>query len=121
MEKHGQVIAVDNEVNGLSLNLGEHGFPVTESDAADWERSNGKKAMISGASTGRATCQVEECGADLSSAEDYHRRHKVCELHSKTSKALVGGALQRFCQQCSRHCFTPFQSLMKENEVAIDV
>ncbi|XP_078439581.1 squamosa promoter-binding-like protein 15 [Wolffia australiana] len=47
-------------------------------------------------------CQVDDCKADLSSAKDYHRRHKVCEIHSKTSKAVVGSQMQRFCQQCSR-------------------
>ncbi|KAL6988243.1 Cysteine desulfurase mitochondrial [Sarracenia purpurea var. burkii] len=33
---------------------------------------------------------VEDCGADLSNAKDYHIRHKVCQLHSKASEALVG-------------------------------
>lgn len=47
-------------------------------------------------------CQVDECRADLTSAKDYHRRHKVCEAHSKTTKAVVGNQMQRFCQQCSR-------------------
>lgn len=47
-------------------------------------------------------CQVDDCKRDLSNAKDYHRRHKVCELHSKTTKALVGQQMQRFCQQCSR-------------------
>ncbi|XP_043713385.1 squamosa promoter-binding-like protein 14 [Telopea speciosissima] len=47
-------------------------------------------------------CQVDDCRGDLSNAKDYHRRHKVCELHSKTIKALVGKQMQRFCQQCSR-------------------
>ncbi|KAK4767992.1 hypothetical protein SAY87_003133 [Trapa incisa] len=47
-------------------------------------------------------CQVDDCIEDLSSAKDYHRRHKVCEGHSKAAKALVGKQLQRFCQQCSR-------------------
>ncbi|XP_068647240.1 squamosa promoter-binding-like protein 15 [Aristolochia californica] len=47
-------------------------------------------------------CQVDDCKGDLSNAKDYHRRHKVCELHSKTTKALVGQQMQRFCQQCSR-------------------
>jgi hypothetical protein len=45
---------------------------------------------------------VEDCRADLSNAKDYHRRHKVCNAHSKASKALVGNVMQRFCQQCSR-------------------
>uniref|UniRef100_A0A1D1ZCN6 Squamosa promoter-binding-like protein 15 n=1 Tax=Anthurium amnicola TaxID=1678845 RepID=A0A1D1ZCN6_9ARAE len=47
-------------------------------------------------------CQVDDCKADLSNAKDYHRRHKVCEVHSKTTKAMVGKQMQRFCQQCSR-------------------
>lgn len=56
-----------------------------------------------GASGGYPMCQVDDCRADLSSAKDYHRRHKVCEVHSKTTKALVGKQMQRFCQQCSRY------------------
>ncbi|KAL5220789.1 hypothetical protein ABZP36_025502 [Zizania latifolia] len=48
------------------------------------------------------TCQVDDCRADLTNAKDYHRRHKVCEVHSKTTKALVANQMQRFCQQCSR-------------------
>lgn len=47
-------------------------------------------------------CQVDDCRADLTNAKDYHRRHKVCEIHGKTTKALVGNQMQRFCQQCSR-------------------
>ncbi|KAA8528854.1 hypothetical protein F0562_036209 [Nyssa sinensis] len=47
-------------------------------------------------------CQVDNCKEDLSNAKDYHRRHKVCEIHSKSGKALVGKQMQRFCQQCSR-------------------
>ncbi|KAM1014318.1 hypothetical protein ACFX13_044998 [Malus domestica] len=39
---------------------------------------------------------------DLSNAKDYHRRHKVCDVHSKATKALVGNVMQLFCQQCSR-------------------
>nr|AUW52976.1 squamosa promoter binding-like protein 6d [Petunia x hybrida] len=47
-------------------------------------------------------CQVQGCGRDLSSSKDYHKRHKVCEVHSKTAKVIVNGIEQRFCQQCSR-------------------
>ncbi|KAG0463229.1 hypothetical protein HPP92_021705 [Vanilla planifolia] len=54
-------------------------------------------------------CQVDDCRADLSSAKDYHRRHKVCQLHSKASKAFVRKQIQRFCQQCSRfHLLSEF-------------
>lgn len=49
-----------------------------------------------------AYCQVYGCNKDLSGCKDYHKRHKVCEVHSKTSKVIVNGIEQRFCQQCSR-------------------
>ncbi|XP_050276190.1 squamosa promoter-binding-like protein 2 [Quercus robur] len=47
-------------------------------------------------------CQVEGCNLELSSAKDYHRKHRVCESHSKSPKVIVGGLERRFCQQCSR-------------------
>ncbi|KAG6503544.1 hypothetical protein ZIOFF_035860 [Zingiber officinale] len=49
-----------------------------------------------------ASCMVDGCKADLSKCREYHRRHKVCEAHSKTPVVLIGGQEQRFCQQCSR-------------------
>ncbi|KAL2650867.1 hypothetical protein R1flu_018995 [Riccia fluitans] len=55
-------------------------------------------------------CQVDGCRQDLSSSKDYHRRHKVCEVHSKASRVMVAGVEQRFCQQCSRfHMLTEFE------------
>ncbi|KAL9246586.1 hypothetical protein vseg_020103 [Gypsophila vaccaria] len=48
------------------------------------------------------SCLVDGCKADLSKCREYHRRHKVCEMHSKTSRVTIGGHEQRFCQQCSR-------------------
>ncbi|MCD7445930.1 hypothetical protein HAX54_024631 [Datura stramonium] len=47
-------------------------------------------------------CQVHGCNKDLSSSKDYHKRHKVCNEHSKTAIVIVNGIQQRFCQQCSR-------------------
>lgn len=61
-----------------------------------------KKPRVLSPSTQIARCQVEGCKADLSGCKDYHRRHKVCEMHSKAPKAIAGGIEQRFCQQCSR-------------------
>ncbi|CAN1236330.1 Squamosa promoter-binding-like protein 12 [Linum grandiflorum] len=87
----------------LSLKLGGHG---SEREMVNWEGNSGKKTKLTGnnnsSSSSRAVCQVEDCGADLSKAKDYHRRHKVCEMHSKATKALVANVMQRFCQQCSR-------------------
>lgn len=48
-------------------------------------------------------CQVYGCNKDLRSSKDYHKRHKVCDEHSKTTKVIVNGFEQRFCQQCSRY------------------
>ncbi|WCJ22634.1 squamosa promoter binding protein-like 1 [Euphorbia peplus] len=104
LEKRRRVIVIeddntnDQEVGTLSLKLGEHGYPISEREMGN----SGKKTKLVGGSTSRAVCQVGDCGADLSSAKDYHRRHKVCEMHSKATKALVGNLMQRFCQQCSR-------------------
>ncbi|XP_011087112.2 squamosa promoter-binding-like protein 16 [Sesamum indicum] len=61
-----------------------------------------KRAKAPGNITQVANCLVDGCNADLSLCRDYHRRHKVCETHSKTPKVTIGGREQRFCQQCSR-------------------
>lgn len=63
------------------------------------------KGPGSGSGSDRAlsrSCQVEKCTADLMEAKQYHRRHKVCEVHAKAPAAIVAGVRQRFCQQCSR-------------------
>ncbi|WOL18724.1 hypothetical protein Cni_G27521 [Canna indica] len=49
-----------------------------------------------------ASCLVDGCEADLTKCREYHRRHKVCEAHSKTPVVTICGQKQRFCQQCSR-------------------
>ena len=48
------------------------------------------------------SCLVDGCNSELSNCREYHRRHRVCERHSKTPVVIVGGQEQRFCQQCSR-------------------
>ncbi|XP_042452896.1 squamosa promoter-binding-like protein 12 [Zingiber officinale] len=54
-------------------------------------------------------CQVEGCNIDLTTAKDYHRKHRVCEDHAKSPKVSVGGQECRFCQQCSRfHALSEF-------------
>ncbi|KAF5744285.1 squamosa promoter-binding-like protein 7 [Tripterygium wilfordii] len=56
-----------------------------------------------------ARCQVEGCHVALLNAKEYHKRHKVCETHSKAPSVVVQGSEQRFCQQCSRfHMVTEF-------------
>lgn len=67
---------------------------------------SGRRGSIGGYGVSSPSCQVERCGADLIGARRYHRRHKVCEFHSKASVVMVAGLRQRFCQQCSR-CLIP--------------
>ncbi|WVZ61137.1 hypothetical protein U9M48_011055 [Paspalum notatum var. saurae] len=104
-DKRKRVVVIDDEdaedqdtvVNGggsLSLRIGHN--DVNEDDR------NGKKIRVQGGGSSGPACQVEGCGADLTAAKDYHRRHKVCEMHSKATTAVVGNTVQRFCQQCSR-------------------
>ncbi|KAG6667860.1 squamosa promoter-binding-like protein 1 [Carya illinoinensis] len=102
LEKRRRVVEVEDEelndeAGSFNLKLGGQAYPVTEG-----ELKSGKKTKIVGTTSNRAVCQVEGCNADLSNAKDYHRRHKVCDMHSKATKALVGKDMQRFCQQCSR-------------------
>lgn len=61
-----------------------------------------KRVRSTGLNSQTAYCQVYGCNKDLSSSKDYHKRHKVCEVHAKTAKVIVNGIEQRFCQQCSR-------------------
>ncbi|RWV88353.1 hypothetical protein GW17_00049570 [Ensete ventricosum] len=93
----GRSLGEDDE--NLALKLGGEAYSVDQPAA----RPNKRVRSGSPVSGGNCPiCQVDDCKADLSSAKDYHRRHKVCEVHSKTAKALVGKQMQRFCQQCSR-------------------
>lgn len=79
----------------LSLKLGGSSYAYEHNGAGKRPRSSSPQSQI-------PTCQVDGCTADLSRAKDYHRRHKVCEAHSKAPTTLVSRVRQRFCQQCSR-------------------
>ncbi|KAG5221939.1 squamosa promoter-binding protein [Salix suchowensis] len=64
-----------------------------------------------GSSSNALRCQAEGCNADLTHAKHYHRRHKVCEFHSKAATVFAAGLTQRFCQQCSRfHILSEFDN-----------
>uniref|UniRef100_A0A5B6YZU9 Putative squamosa promoter-binding-like protein 14 isoform X1 n=2 Tax=Davidia involucrata TaxID=16924 RepID=A0A5B6YZU9_DAVIN len=91
-----KLVSVDeDEDNHLGLKL-------VEEPHLPLPLSRANKRVRSGSPGSYPMCQVDNCKEDLSNAKDYHRRHKVCQLHSKSSKALVGKLMQRFCQQCSR-------------------
>ncbi|XP_050204736.1 squamosa promoter-binding-like protein 2 [Mercurialis annua] len=61
-----------------------------------------KKCKSGGLVMPGTRCQVEGCNLELSLAKDYHRKHRVCEAHSKCPKVVIAGLERRFCQQCSR-------------------
>nr|QMV47664.1 squamosa-binding protein-like 1 [Paeonia suffruticosa] len=61
-----------------------------------------KKGSNSGGGGPMRCCQADKCTVDLTDAKQYHKRHKVCEVHAKAQVVLVAGIRQRFCQQCSR-------------------
>ncbi|GAB4837617.1 Squamosa promoter-binding-like protein [Ancistrocladus abbreviatus] len=90
----------------LRLRLGGAGSTTGKSGLAVEELASSRpnKKLRSGSPSGSsyAICQVDNCKEDLSNSMDYHWRHKVCEVHNKSTKALVGKQMQRFCQQCSR-------------------
>jgi hypothetical protein len=73
-------------------------MPIHQSVLAKRSRTSSLPALA-------PVCQVYGCSMDLSSSKDYHKRHKVCDVHSKTAKVIVNGVEQRFCQQCSRYIF----------------
>ncbi|GJN15634.1 hypothetical protein PR202_gb02567 [Eleusine coracana subsp. coracana] len=67
------------------------------------------------------SCAVDGCKADLSKCRDYHRRHKVCEAHSKTPVVVVAGREMRFCQQCSRfHLLVEFDETKRSCRKRLD-
>nr|TKR86186.1 hypothetical protein D5086_0000240890 [Populus alba] len=98
--------------------INKDGFPIEDDLEDDMEEDEGgegcfgftddeRKKGIGKKGTGGGgasppSCQVEKCGANLTDAKRYHRRHKVCEVHAKSPAVVVAGLRQRFCQQCSR-------------------
>ncbi|KFK35743.1 hypothetical protein AALP_AA4G030800 [Arabis alpina] len=72
-------------------------------DGEEEEKRNRVNKGYSGNTGGSSRlCQVDRCTSDLKEAKQYHRRHKVCEVHAKASYVFLSGINQRFCQQCSR-------------------
>ncbi|KHN18285.1 Squamosa promoter-binding protein 1 [Glycine soja] len=95
---------VEEEVENEVEEEDESGISTTEEEKKKGVGSSGGRRGSSGGSGGVSppSCQAERCGADLTDAKRYHRRHKVCEFHSKAPVVVVAGLRQRFCQQCSR-------------------
>jgi hypothetical protein len=98
MEKMRRNNTVEEEVeNEVEEEDGD--FSLTEEEK---KKGSGGGRRGGGGGVSPPSCQAERCGADLTDAKRYHRRHKVCEFHSKAPVVVVSGLRQRFCQQCSR-------------------
>uniref|UniRef100_A0A7N0T090 SBP-type domain-containing protein n=1 Tax=Kalanchoe fedtschenkoi TaxID=63787 RepID=A0A7N0T090_KALFE len=94
----------------LGLNLGRRTYFSAQDDGFV-SRLYHRGGLGGSGSVSAPRCQTEGCTADLSNAKQYHRRHKVCEFHSKAATVITGGLTQRFCQQCSRfHLLTEFDN-----------
>ncbi|KAL5571844.1 hypothetical protein UlMin_021441 [Ulmus minor] len=93
----------------IGLNLGGRTYFSSEDDFMN--RLYRRPRPVETGTANSPRCQAEGCNADLSHAKHYHRRHKVCEFHSKASTVIAGGLTQRFCQQCSRfHLLSEFDN-----------
>ncbi|MCD9642728.1 Squamosa promoter-binding-like protein 8 [Datura stramonium] len=94
----------------IGLNLGGRTyFSSSEDDFVN--RLYRRTRAVEAGSINTPRCQAEGCNADLTHAKHYHRRHKVCEFHSKASTVIAAGLTQRFCQQCSRfHLLSEFDN-----------
>lgn len=100
----GSLVEQKNNRGGIMVDLKLRGISDLEEKSADGLKYRGplkRTRLMSG--TQHISCLVDGCKSDLSICRDYHRRHRVCERHSKTPVVIVGGKEQRFCQQCSRY------------------
>ncbi|XP_011017436.1 PREDICTED: squamosa promoter-binding-like protein 8 [Populus euphratica] len=86
----------------IGLNLGGRTYFSSAEDDFVKRLYRRSRPLDPGSSSNAVRCQAEGCNADLTHAKHYHRRHKVCEFHSKASTVIAAGLTQRFCQQCSR-------------------
>ncbi|XP_028786511.1 squamosa promoter-binding-like protein 8 [Neltuma alba] len=104
----------DFSASRIGLNLGGRTyFSSSEDDFVSrlYRRSRPAEPGSMMMATNSPRCQAEGCNADLSHAKHYHRRHKVCEFHSKAATVIAAGLTQRFCQQCSRfHLLSEFDN-----------
>ena len=92
---------VDNFASRIGLNLGGRTY-FSSADDDFVSRLYRRPRPGEAGSANIPRCQAEGCSADLTHAKHYHRRHKVCEFHSKAATVIAAGLTQRFCQQCSR-------------------
>lgn len=112
VDKRRRVTPEDDreECSNAAITNGDHGRMVIQRGQSSEEEIHRKGACSSSA----PSCQVDGCQADLTNARDYHKRHKVCEVHTKSSVVRIKNSEHRFCQQCSRfHLLQEFDAEKK--------
>ncbi|OAY73653.1 Squamosa promoter-binding-like protein 7 [Ananas comosus] len=81
------------------LKLGKRHYYEEERLCGGASAAAGKREKAAAAAAAAGTpfprCQVEGCDKSLVDAKDYHKRHKVCDVHAKAPKVIVLGAEQR--------------------------
>ncbi|XP_061354340.1 squamosa promoter-binding-like protein 3 [Gastrolobium bilobum] len=102
MRKNSTVEEVEDEEEEEDESTGGGDGCLAEDEKKRGTGWSGRRGSSEGGGVSPPSCKAEKCCADLSVAKKYHRRHKVCELHSKAPVVVVAGLRQRFCQQCSR-------------------
>nr|XP_027072126.1 squamosa promoter-binding-like protein 12 [Coffea arabica] len=95
-------LGFDQPVVGLKLGMPKDSKHLSSITNSSLSSNSGKRSRASHQGMQTSRCQVEGCNLDLTAAKDYHRRHRICESHSKSPKVIVAGVERRFCQQCSR-------------------
>ncbi|GJV68025.1 squamosa promoter-binding-like protein 12 [Tanacetum coccineum] len=79
----------------IGLKLGKRTYFENNLPRSNSCASTVKKAKLS-QQNAPIICQVMGCDRDLASAKDYHRKHRVCDIHSKALKVIVAGLERRF-------------------------
>jgi hypothetical protein len=102
-DKRRRVSTVNNNHEGCSIAVvtnGDHDRIIVRRGQSSEEE---RPLNAAGACSSSAPyCQVDGCHADLRNGRDYHKRHKVCEVHTKSTLVRIKNIEHRFCQQCSR-------------------
>ncbi|KAF6141629.1 hypothetical protein GIB67_001181 [Kingdonia uniflora] len=78
----------------IGLNLGGRTYFSNDDSKQLYRRS--RQVECGWTTTSIPRCQAEDCNADLTNSKQYHRRHKVCEYHSKAETVVTKGLTQRF-------------------------
>lgn len=102
-ENGGQLVTMTK--SQMESTSDDHGSPQLMKSIKPVEKRCDKEGELRSSTlswSSERRCQVEGCNSALVGAKEYHKKHKVCESHSKAPKVVVKGIEQRFCQQCSR-------------------